>query len=142
MSILDHPSIAGRISTLEADIAEKDLVIEKLKNDYLLLQERCRDLGTSNGRYEEKVKNCLLYVANELDGDVETIKNIAEQIAIDLTEHKSYEMNVTINVEIEVPFGEDAPETGDLEYDLDVTVDSSSYCIVDYSVDNVYTTEA
>lgn len=127
----EHPvllNLKKQIETLDAEVAS--------------LRKRNTELAISNARYEEKVKNCLIYVAEELDGDVETIKNIAEQIAIDLTTTKQYELNVTVNVEIEVPFGEDAPETGDIENDIDVSVDSYNLTVVDYSTDVIYCNEA
>jgi len=142
MSMLDHPSIAGRIALLETEVEAKQTSLNALEEEIQSLRKRNTELSLSNARYEEKVKNCLIYVAEELDGDTETIKNIGEQIAIDLTTTKSYEMNVTINLEIEVPFGHDVPESGDIENDFNVSIDSYEYTVVDYSVDPIYCHEA
>ena len=124
-------------------------VLLNLKNQIEVLEKNAESLRRHNtelmfakSNYETKVKNCLTYVAEELDGDTETIKNIAEQIGIDLVTVKSFELNVTINIDIEVPFGENGPESGDIEGDIDVSVDSYNYVITDYSTDPIYCNEA
>jgi len=142
MSILEHPSIAGRIALLEAEVLAKQENVDKLTKDLEMARAQHFELRSAKANYELKVKNVLIYVAEELDGDVETIKNIAEQADIDLTTTKSYELNVTISLDIEVPFGEDGPDTADIESDIDVSVDSYNYTITDYSTDPIYCNEA
>lgn len=142
MSMLDHPSIAGRIALLEAEVVAKQENVDSLTKQ--LEEARSQHFALRSGivNYELKIQKVLQYVANELDGDIETIKNIAEQAEIDLTTTKSYELNVTINIDIEVPFGEDGPDTADIESDIDVSVDSYNYTITDYSTDPIYCNEA
>lgn len=142
MSILEHPSIAGRIALLESEALAKQENIDKLTKQ--LEEARSQHFALRSGivNYELKIQKVLLYVAEELGGDIDTIKNIAEQAEIDLTSTKSYELNVTINIDIEVPFGEDGPDTADIESDIDVSIDSYSHTIVDYSTDPIYCNEA
>jgi chromosome segregation ATPase len=142
MSMLDHPSIAGRIALLEAEVVAKQENVDSLTKQ--LEEARSQHFALRSGivNYELKIQKVLQYVADELDGDIETIKNIAEQAEIDLTTTKSYELNVTINIDIEVPFGEDGPDTADIESDIDVSVDSYNYTITDYSTDPIYCNEA
>jgi hypothetical protein len=142
MSVLDHPSIAGRIALLESETIAKQENIDSLTKQ--LEEARSQHFALRSGivNYELKIRNVLQYVADNLDGDVETIKNIAEQAEIDLTTTKSYELNVTINIDIEVPFGEDGPDTADIESDIDVSVDSYNYTMTDYSTDPIYCNEA
>lgn len=142
MSILEHPSIAGRIALLESESIAKQENVDKLTKQLEEARSQHFALRSEKANYELKVKNCLIYVAEELDGDVETIKNVAEQIGIDLTTTKQYELNVTINIDIEVPFGEDGPDTSDVEMGVNVSVDSYDHEIIDYSVDPIYCNEA
>ena len=142
MSILEHPSIAGRIALLESEVLAKQENIDSLTKQ--LEEARSQHFALRSGivNYELKIQKVLQYVADELDGDVDTIKNIAEQAEIDLTTTKSYELNVTINIDIEVPFGEDGPDTADIESDIDVSIDSYNHTITDYSTDPIFCNEA
>lgn len=142
MSILEHPSIAGRIALLESEVLAKQENIDKLTKQLEEARAQHFQLRSGIANYELKIQKVLLYVAENLDGDIETIKNIAEQAEIDLTTTKSYELNVTINIDIEVPFGEDGPDTADIESDIDVSIDSYSHTITDYSTDPIYCNEA
>lgn len=142
MSILEHPSIAGRIALLESEALAKQENIDKLTKQVEEFRSLNFQLRSGITNYELKIQKVLQYVADELDGDVDTIKNIAEQAEIDLTTTKSYEFNVTINVDIEVPFGEDGPSTADVESELNVSVDAYDLTIIDYSVDPIYCNEA
>jgi len=142
MSMLDHPSIAGRIALLEAEVVAKQENVDSLTKQ--LEEARSQHFALRSGivNYELKIQKVLQYVADELDGDIETIKNIAEQAGIDLTTTKSYELNVTINIDIEVPFGEDGPSTADIEQSVDVSAESYDYVVTDYSVDPIFCVEA
>jgi chromosome segregation ATPase len=142
MSILEHPSIAGRIALLESEAIAKQENIDSLTKQ--LEEARSQHFALRSGivNYELKIQKVLQYVADELDGDIDTIKNIAEQAEIDLTTTKSYELNVTINIDIEVPFGEDGPDTADIESDIDVSIDSYNHTITDYSTDPIFCNEA
>jgi hypothetical protein len=142
MSILEHPSIAGRIALLETEVLAKQENIDSLTKQLEVARAQHFELRSGIVNYELKIQKVLQYVADELDGDIDTIKNIAEQAEIDLTTTKSYELNVTINIDIEVPFGEDGPDTADIESDIDVSVDSYIYTITDYSTDPIYCNEA
>jgi hypothetical protein len=142
MSVLDHPSIAGRIALLESETIAKQENIDSLTKQLEVARAQHFELRSGIVNYELKIRNVLQYVADELGGDIDTIKNIAEQAEIDLTTTKSYELNVTINIDIEVPFGEDGPDTADIESDIDVSIDSYNHTITDYSTDPIYCNEA
>jgi len=141
MSVLDHPSIAGRIALLESEAIAKQENIDSLTKQLEVARAQHFELRSGIVNYELKIRKVLQYVADELDGDIETIKNIAEQAEIDLTTTKSYELNVTINIDIEVPFGEDGPDTADIESDIDVSIDSYNHTITDYSTDPIFCNE-
>lgn len=140
MSMLDHPSIAGRIEQNKAEIegyenviASQQANIDSLRNDFKLLQER-------GIQYAQRVKNVLydLYINGGYDED--TLLAVMRNLDIDTRATKTFEVNVTFQVELEYALGEEI-DTSNLEWDLDFEVKSGDYEVIDYSSDVIYANE-
>jgi hypothetical protein len=134
MSILEHPSIAGRIALLESEVEAKQNNIDSLRNDFKLLQER----GIA---YAELVKSTLFDAYKDGGFDEDTILHVMRCLNIDTRTTKKFEVNVTFEVEIEVPLGSNV-ETSALEWDVNYSVESDYHEILDYSSDVLWVTES
>jgi hypothetical protein len=134
MSMLDHPSIAGRIALLEQEVQAKQDNIDSLRNDFSILQKRYAD-------YAEQVKNVLFDMYKDTNNyDEETILAVMRNLSIDTRATKKFEVNVTFQVEMEYALGEEIDATN-LHWDLDFDVKSSDYEVSDFSSDVVWTNE-
>lgn len=114
-----HPVLEGfktRIAELEAQVAKE----EQLR----------RETFMSKLQYQERVKNVLVGALE--DHDVETVKHIADNLDIVLTVSKTYEVNVTFTIEVDL----EPDEEIDPEWDFDFSVSHDS--IQDYTSDVIY----
>ena len=133
MSMLDHPSIAGRIELLEQEVQAKQDNIDSLRNDFKLLQER-------GIQYAQRVKNVLYDLYKEGGYDEDTLLAVMRNLDIDTRATKTFEVNVTFQVEIEYALGEEV-DSSNLEWDLEFDVKSGDYEVMDYSSDVIYANE-
>lgn len=112
--------------------------IEKLENlDVTRINEISR-LRSLHNDYLDTVKTVL--VDSLEDYDEETVKHIAENLGVDLTVTKTYEVNVTFRIDVE----KDADTTIDPDWDFEFSVISAngSFDVLDYSSDTVWSNEA
>ena len=133
MSMLDHPSIAGRIQLLEQEVQAKQDNIDSLRNDFKLVQER-------GVQYAQRVKNVLYDLYKDGGYDEDTLLAVMRNLDIDTRATKTFEVNVTFQVEIEYALGEEV-DSSNLEWDLDFEVKSGDYEVIDYSSDVIYANE-
>lgn len=140
MSILDHPSIAGRIEQNKAEIegyenviASQQANIDSLRKDFKLLQER-------GIQYAERVKNVLFDLYRDGGYDEETLLAVMRNLDIDTRSTKQFEVNVTFTVDIEHALGEEI-DTSNFDWDLEFDVKSSDYDVTDFSTDIIYSNE-
>jgi hypothetical protein len=134
MSVLDHPSIAGRIQLLEQEVQAKQDNLDSLRNDYRLLQER-------GAQYAERVKNVLFELYREGGYDEDTLLAVMRNLDIDTRSTKTFEVNVTFTMDIEYALGEDV-DTSNFDWDLEFDVKSGDYEVTDFSTDIIYSNEA
>lgn len=134
MSVLDHPSIAGRIQLLEQEVQAKQDNLDSLRNDYRLLQER-------GAQYAERVKNVLFELSREGGYDEDTLLAVMRNLDIDTRSTKTFEVNVTFTMDIEYALGEDV-DTSNFDWDLEFDVKSGDYEVTDFSTDIIYSNEA
>lgn len=134
MSILEHPAIAGRIQLLEQEVQAKQDNVDRLTENYRALQER-------GAQYAERVKTVLYDLYKDGGYDEDTLLAVMRNLDIDTRATKSFEVNVTFQVEIEYALGEEI-DTSNLEWDLDFEVKSSDYEVIDYSSDVLWANEA
>lgn len=124
-----HPVLQGmrdKIAELEAKVTKSnELDLERVQTINRLRNEKWQ--------YEENAKNVL--VAAVEDFDIDTIKHIAEQLGITLTQTKQFEVNVTFTVDIEVELGDEI----DPDWDIEFTASHSD--LVDYTSDVIYSKE-
>lgn len=133
MSMLDHPSIAGRIQLLEQEVQAKQDNIDSLRNDFKLVQER-------GVQYADRVKTVLYDLYKDGGYDEDTLLAVMRNLDIDTRATKTFEVNVTFQVEIEYALGEEV-DSSNLEWDLDFEVKSGDYEVIDYSSDVIYANE-
>lgn len=133
MSMLDHPSIAGRIALLESEVEAKQNNIDSLRNDFKLLQER-------GIQYAELVKSTLFDAYRDGGFDEDTILHVMRCLNIDTRATKKFEVNVTFEIEIEHALGEEIDKSN-FDWDLDFDVKSSDYEVVDYRSDVLWSNE-
>ena len=134
MSVLDHPSIAGRIQLLEQEVQAKQDNLDSLRNDYRLLQER-------GAQYAERVKNVIFELYREGGYDEDTLLAVMRNLDIDTRSTKTFEVNVTFTMDIEYALGEDV-DTSNFDWDLEFDVKSGDYEVTDFSTDIIYSNEA
>lgn len=133
MSILEHPSVAGRMAQLEAEVVSQEQKLDSLRNDFRLVQER-------GVQYAERVKNVLFDLYKDGGYDEDTLLAVMRNLDIDTRSTKSFEVNVTFTVELEYALGEEI-DSSNLEWDLDFDVKSGDYEVIDYSSDVIFTNE-
>ena len=133
MSMLDHPSIAGRIQLLEQEVQAKQDNIDSLRNDFKLVQER-------GVQYADRVKTVLYDLYKDGGYDEDTLLAVMRNLDIDTRATKTFEVNVTFQVEIEYALGEEV-DSSNLEWDLEFDVKSGDYEVIDYSSDVIYANE-
>ena len=133
MSMLDHPSIAGRIQLLEQEVQAKQDNIDSLRNDFKLVQER-------GVQYADRVKTVLYDLFKDGGYDEDTLLAVMRNLDIDTRATKTFEVNVTFQVELEYALGEEI-DSSNLEWDLEFDVKSGDYEVMDYSSDIIYANE-
>jgi hypothetical protein len=84
--------------------------------------------------YEGNVKTVLVEALEDHDED--TVKYIAEQLGVELTKTKQFEVNVTFTIDVEYEIGEEP----DPDWDFDFEVSHST--ISDFQTDIVWSKEA
>lgn len=124
-----HPVLQG----MRDKIAELEARVENGKTLDAERAQTINRLRTEQWQYEENAKNILVAAAE--DFDVDTIKHIAEQLGITLTQTKQFEVNVTFTVDVEVELGEEI----DPDWDIEFTATHSD--LVDYTSDIIYSKE-
>ena len=115
-----HPVLTqlnDKIANLEKQLAEMTENENKQRN-------RAWELSSNFANYKFKLENVLRSTAQEDEDTVETCVAIAEAMDIELLNTKDFEINVTFNVTITAPFGEEIELS---EYDVDATVDLSGF---------------
>ena len=130
MSILEHPSIAGRIQLLEQEVQAKQDNIDSLRTEFKLLQER----GIA---YADKVKATLFDMYKDGDYDEDTILGVMRNLSIDTRTTQKFEVNATFVIDVEVSLG-DTLNKDALHWDLDFDVHSTEFEVVDFSSDINY----
>ena len=133
MSMLDHPSIAGRIALLETEVEAKQNNVDSLRNDFSILQKRYAD-------YAERVKTVLYDLYKDGGYDEDTLLAVMRNLDIDTRASKTFEVNVTFQVELEYALGEEI-DTSNFDWDLDFEVKSGDYEVLDYSSDILWSNE-
>lgn len=133
MSMLDHPSIAGRIQLLEQEVQAKQDNIDSLRTDFSLLQKRYAD-------YAEQVKNVLFDLYGASGHDEDTILAVMRNLNIDTRTTKKFEVNVSFEIEVEYALGEEVG-TNAFEWDINYEVNSDEHEITDYRADVIYVNE-
>lgn len=111
--------------------------IEKLENlDVTRINEITR-IHTKYNDYLDTVKTVLTNALE--DYDEETIKYIAEMLDVSLTVSKTYEVNVTYRIDVEMEAGKEI----DPDWDFEFVVNSNSgdFDITDYSSDTLWSNE-
>ena len=105
-----HPVLTqlnDKIANLEKQLAEQ--------------RSRNYDLASNFANYKFKLENVLRTHAQEFEGTViETCVNIADEMGIELTNTKDFEINMTFNITVAAPFGEEIELS---EYDISATLD-------------------
>jgi hypothetical protein len=103
-----------------------------------LEEQRSRnlELAYSFANYKLKLENVLRTHAQDFEGTViETCVDVADDMGIELTNSKDFEISVTWNVTVAVPFGEEIDIS---EYDVDAYLNSVGG--LDYEENDISTT--
>jgi transposase len=108
--------------------------IARLEEKVLQEEQLRRQLLISKLTFEERVKNVLVEALELHDED--TIKHIASNLDIPMTVSKSYEVNVTFRVDLELEIGEEVDPEWDFGFEVNGHKD-----IIDYSSDVVWSNE-
>jgi hypothetical protein len=115
-----HPVLTKlyeQIANLEKELATAKEQTETQRN-------RAWELSSNFANYKFKLENVLRTHAQEFEGTViETCVNVADEMGIELTNTKDFEINVTFNVTVAAPFGEEIELS---EFDVDATIDLSN----------------
>lgn len=115
-----HPVLTqlnDKIAKLEKQLAEMTENENKQRN-------RAWELSSNFANYKFKLENVLRTHAQDNEGTVvENCVSIGEAMDIELTNTKDFEINVTFNVTVAAPFGEEIELS---EYDVDATIDLSN----------------
>lgn len=129
-----HPVLAKlyeQIATLEQKVATLTESESNQRNRYY-------DLSSNFNNYKYKLENVLRTTAQEDEDAVETCVAIAEAMDIELLNTKDFEINVTFNVTVTAPFGEEIELS---EYDVDASLDLSGIDFELNSTDVIYVNE-
>lgn len=133
----NHPvlqQLKDKIAEQETQIAN---LVESIKveqengNQY---RERWSNISNSLNQYKDRVQTVLAEAIEDYDED--TIRHIADNLDVELTLTKTYEVNVTFRITADI----DAGNTIDPEWDFDFSVSSNSsyFEIADYSSDVIW----
>jgi hypothetical protein len=108
--------------------------ITHLEDKVLQEEQFRRQVLISKLNFEERVKKVLVEALELHDED--TVKHIASNLDISMTLSKSYEVNVTFQVDLELEIGEEIEP----EWDFGFKVDGHNG-IVDYSSSVIWSNE-
>jgi hypothetical protein len=112
-----HPVLSKlyeQIANLEKQLADMTEREDKQRS-------RAWELASNFANYKFKLENVLRTHAQTFEGTViETCVNVADDMGIELTNTKDFEINVTFNVTVAAPFGEEIELS---EYDISATLD-------------------
>jgi hypothetical protein len=126
----NHPVLQGyrdRVAELEAKLDKANsLDAERI--------QRIVELRDANNAYKTKVETVLIEAWEDYDHD--TIKYIAEELDVSLTQKKQFEVNVTFTIDVEC----DVDETIDPDWDFEFSVDN--HYVVDYRSDTIWSKES
>lgn len=124
-----HPvlqQLKDQIADLEAKVTKSaELDAERVQNFNRIRNEKWA--------YEEKVKTVLVDALEDHDED--TVKYIAEQLGVELTKTKQYEVNVTFTIDVEYEIGDEPDPEWDFEFEV------SHGTISDFQSDIIYSKE-
>jgi hypothetical protein len=126
MALGENESNHPVLHKLKEEIATEKAQAQRWKDLYSNVSDRYNE-------YQETLKNVLLQSIDTHDKD--TVIHIAEELEVDLVVTKSYEVNVTIRVDVELEVG----QSFDPEWDLEISLDNRN--IVDYSSDVIWSNE-
>lgn len=124
--------------TLEPDTSYVHPVLTQLNDKIANLEKQLADMTEREDKqrsrnwtmandfanYKLKLENVLRTHAQTFEGTViETCVNVADDMGIELTNSRDFEINVTFNVTVAAPFGEEIELS---EYDISATLDDIS----------------
>jgi hypothetical protein len=115
-----HPVLTqlnDKIANLEKQLADMTEREDKQRS-------RNWTLASDFANYKFKLENVLRTHAQTFEGTViETCVNVADDMGIELTNSKDFEINVTFNVTVAAPFGEEIEIN---EYDVSAVLEDLS----------------
>ena len=115
-----HPVLTqlnDKIANLEKQLAEMTEREDKQRS-------RAWELASNFANYKFKLENVLRTHAQDFEGTViETCVNVADEMGIELTNSKDFEINVTFKVTVAAPFGEEIEIS---EYDVSAVLEDLS----------------
>ena len=127
-----HPvlkQLTDKIADLEKQLAD---TIEREDNQ----RSRNWTLASDFANYKLKLENVLRAHAQGFEGTViETCVNVADDMGIELTSSRDYEISVSWNITVVAPFGEEIDIS---EYDVDAYLNSVGG--LDYEENDISTT--
>lgn len=131
-----HPvleTLKTRIELLEQEVQAKQDNVDSLRNDFKLLQDR-------GIQYAERVKTVVYDLYKDGGYDEDTLLAVMRNLDIDTRASKTFEVNVTFQVELEYALGEEIDKSN-FDWDLDFEVKSGDYEVLDYSSDILWSNE-
>jgi hypothetical protein len=127
-----HPVLTKlyeQIANLEKQLADMTEREDKQRS-------RAWELASNFANYKLKLENVLRTHAQDFEGTViETCVNVADDMGIELTNTKDFEISVSWNITVAAPFGEEIDIS---EYDVDAYLNSVGG--LDYEENDISTT--
>ncbi len=126
------------LSKLYEQIAQLEKDKEAMRESNNSLNSRYYEIYSNFNNYKYKLENVLRTFAQENTASADLFVEIANEMDIELTNTKDFEVNITFNLTVSAPFGEEIELS---EYDVDASIDLSGF---DYEVNDtavVYITE-
>lgn len=131
-------SVHPVLQQLKNQIADLEKQVESLTASVDTYRNRSYELSSNFSSYKFKLENVLRTYAQEDEDNVELCVKIAEDMDIELTNTKDFEVNVTFSVTVTAPFGEEIDIS---EYDVDAMLELSGFDIEVNSTDVIYINE-
>ena len=126
------------LKQLNDKIAELEAKVTSLTEGVDTYRNRSYELSSNFSSYKFKLENVLRTFAQEDPDNVELCVRIADEMGIELTNTKDFEINVTFSITVTAPFGEEIEPS---EYDVDATLELSGFDIEVNSADVIYINE-
>ena len=127
-----HPvlkQLTDKIANLELELESTKTLMDNHRN-------RAWELSSNFANYKFKLENVLRTHAQTFEGTViETCVNVADEMGIELTNTKDFEISVSWNITVAAPFGEEIDIS---EYDVDAYLNSVGG--LDYEENDISTT--